>query len=92
MMKEAAPGYKIPSEKTFKKLLDEKYEALHTLFMQKFESIGNFSITCDVWSETMTMKSFLGVTIHYVQGKFSYDYFKIMVKSINDSIFFLLRC
>lgn len=68
MMKEAAPGYKIPSDKSFKKLLDEKYEALHNIYLEKFKGINHFSITCDVWSETMTMKSFLGVTIHYVKG------------------------
>ncbi|CAH1111255.1 unnamed protein product [Psylliodes chrysocephalus] len=65
LLKTLAPAYKIPSEFKIKQLLDEKYTAV---YKEKFKEVSAFSVTCDVWSEMMTCKSFLGVTLHYLYG------------------------
>lgn len=67
LLKEVAPLYQIPSPETLKHKLDIKYDVAKTIYKQKFSSINNFSVTCDIWSETMSMRSFLGVTVHYIQ-------------------------
>lgn len=69
LMKEIVPSYKIPSETTLKKRLDEKYEVFSHIYQLKFQKILHFCITCDVWSEMMTARSFLGVTLHFLDGK-----------------------
>lgn len=67
MLKELAPLYKIPHSDTLKHKLDVKYDALKNVYKEKFFNICHFSITCDVWTETMSMRSFLGVTCHYIE-------------------------
>jgi len=68
-MKAVVPSYKIPSETTLKKRLDEKYEVCSQIYRVKFQNILYFCITCDVWSKMMTARSFLGVTLHFLDGK-----------------------
>jgi len=50
-----------------KKLVDLKYQTLSDSYKRKMTFVKHVSITCDVWSETMTMTSFLGVTAHYIE-------------------------
>lgn len=83
MMKEAAPAYRIPSEKTFKSLLDKKFDILQILFQRKMENIKFLSVTCDIWSETMTMRSFLGVTTHFIEGRCILKFYFIKMCIIN---------
>lgn len=59
-MKEVCPPYKIPSMESLKQKVDMKFEALVKIYRQKFCEIKYFSVTCDVWSEMMTCRSFLG--------------------------------
>ncbi|XP_014293829.3 E3 SUMO-protein ligase ZBED1 [Halyomorpha halys] len=68
LTKELAPLYTLPSVDTLKARLNEKYSALHCLYKEKFQTIPYFSITCDVWTNTMTCRSFLGVTVHFIQS------------------------
>lgn len=37
-------------------------------FKEKIENAENISVTTDVWTDTYTMKSFLGITIHFLEG------------------------
>lgn len=66
LLKELAPLYKIPCADTLKARMDEKFEALQGIYIDKFEHINKFCMTCDVWTETMSNRSFLGVTVHYI--------------------------
>lgn len=68
LMQTAVPHYKLPSRKTIDKLLEDKYNAISMLFKEKIETADNFTLTCDIWTETMKSKSFLGVTIHFLEG------------------------
>lgn len=65
LMKTAAPQYKLPSRTTLRRWLDEKYEAISETFKKMLSSIENITLTTDIWSDTLNMKSFLGVTAHY---------------------------
>lgn len=37
-------------------------------FKEKIENAENISVTTDAWTDTYTMKSFLGITIHFLNG------------------------
>lgn len=68
LMKEVAPLYKIPCASTVKNALDMKYDVISGVYKKMFFEIPHFSITCDIWSEMMTCRSFLGITVHYISG------------------------
>lgn len=65
VIKRAAPQYKMPSRKIFSNLLVSKYEAVSFLFRSKISRVSSYTLTTDIWTETMQTKSFLGVTIHF---------------------------
>lgn len=73
LMRELVPSYKIPSPATLKKVLDNKYEITRLSFMNKLAEVQHMSMTFDVWTETMTETSYLGVTVHFLD--------KILLKS-----------
>lgn len=66
LMKTIAPMYQIPGRKKVASLIEEKYDLLSGMFKQKLKEISYISLTTDVWTETMTTKSFLGVTSHFL--------------------------
>ncbi|XP_072375545.1 uncharacterized protein [Diabrotica undecimpunctata] len=67
LIKQLSGGlYKIPSRKTINALLDKKYIAVSNLFGQKIQSLTSYTITTDIWTETMQSKSFIGLTLHFV--------------------------
>ncbi|KAF2882058.1 hypothetical protein ILUMI_24106 [Ignelater luminosus] len=63
-----APHYKLPSKTTLTRWVDDKYAALSTVFKEKLSNIENLTLTTDMWSETMSMRSFLGITAHFGVG------------------------
>lgn len=67
------PLYKIPSRKTISTLIDSKYEAISNLFRGKIDKVDYVTLTCDIWTETMRSKSFLGVTIHFLDDSELFD-------------------
>ncbi|XP_050305899.1 zinc finger BED domain-containing protein 4-like [Anthonomus grandis grandis] len=66
LMREVAPLYKIPCLDTFKNALDMKYDVVSENYKKKFATIPFFSMTCNIWTEMMSCRSFLGITIHYI--------------------------
>jgi len=67
-MQKAAPMYKIPSRKTMTNLIKTKYEVLSELIKSKLSQIEFLTITTDIWTDTINTKSFLGMTIHFLNG------------------------
>lgn len=65
----ALPHYKVPSRKAIKKLIEEKYTLLSDSFRTKFSSLQYFSLTTDIWTDTMQTRSFLGLTLHFSEGE-----------------------
>lgn len=69
-MKTVAPNIKLPSEDTLKRRLDDIYDLALQTFTKKINSIVDIEIalTCDIWSEMMSTRSFLGVTVHFLDN------------------------
>lgn len=71
LMKTIAPLYQAPRRKKITEQIDEKYDLLAGLFKEILRQTVNITLTADVWTETMSTKSFLGLTGHYVlENKF----------------------
>jgi len=68
LMKEIVPAFKVPSSSYIETKLSEKYEACANVERSKIKNISDFCVTTNIWTETMSEKSFLGVTIHYIDG------------------------
>lgn len=66
LMKEVCPLYKVPSRETIKSRIDDKYDAMSNIFKTYIKNAENYCITYDIWTETMQNKSFVGVTIHFL--------------------------
>lgn len=45
---------------------DEKYDLLASMFKEKLKHISNNTLTTDVWTGTMSTKSFLGLNGHFI--------------------------
>ncbi|XP_028157050.1 zinc finger BED domain-containing protein 1-like [Ostrinia furnacalis] len=67
LLKEVVPLYKVPSRETFKKRVDDKYEVMSGIFKNYIKSAQYYCLTYDIWTETMQNKSFVGVTIHFLE-------------------------
>lgn len=59
------PLYKIPSRDTVKRRVNEKFSVLAAEFRDKLIKVENVSLTTDVWTETMQMQSYIGITVHF---------------------------
>lgn len=60
--------HEIPTRNTIKKYIDDKFDYLSMWFKEKIENAENISVTTDAWTDAYTMKSFLGITIHFLNG------------------------
>lgn len=67
LLKVICPLYKVPSRNTIKSKIDEKYVYLAKHFKNKLYKSNKFTMTTDIWSD-LSMKSYLGVTIHFLDG------------------------
>lgn len=65
-MQKAAPMYKIPSRTTITNLIKTKYEVLSGLVKTKLSQIEFLTITTDIWTDTVNTKSYLGMTVHFL--------------------------
>lgn len=68
LIKVLVPHYKLPNKTTLTRWVDDKYEALSLVLKEKLSNIENITLTTDMWTETMTMRSFLGITAHFGVG------------------------
>lgn len=81
MVKTMCPLYKVPGRDTIRRQINYLFEIMANRFREELVNVDQFSITCDVWTETMTMRSFLGITIHFFKD--------IQMQSSN---FYLNKC
>lgn len=65
LLKVAAPQYKLPCRKTISNLIDKKYDAIATVFKSKIGKLESYTITTDIWTDTMQTRSFIGITLHF---------------------------
>ncbi|XP_046391582.1 E3 SUMO-protein ligase ZBED1-like [Ischnura elegans] len=67
LMKVTAPLYTVPSRRKITLMIDEKYELLVNVYKIKLFNTDNVTLTADIWTESLNTKSFMGVTMHYLQ-------------------------
>lgn len=68
MVHKLNPLYKVPCRNTIKTYIDAKYTIVESKFRDVLKTISYFSLTTDIWTDTQHMKSFLGITIHFIQS------------------------
>nr|XP_029731445.1 zinc finger BED domain-containing protein 1-like [Aedes albopictus] len=65
LLKVLAPKYKVPNRKLLTKIVDDKYstvvECVKTKIKQK-----DLTMTADIWTDSHTTRSYLGVTCHFL--------------------------
>ncbi|VEN52293.1 unnamed protein product [Callosobruchus maculatus] len=66
LMQIVAPLYKLPGRHKITSLIEERYTALFNVVKNELKHVDSLCITCDVWTETMTTTSYLGITVHYL--------------------------
>lgn len=65
LMNTVAPRYEIPSRYKVTKWLDEKYSQMKDLWRTRLTG-KSISLTMDIWSDQMSMRSYLGITAHFL--------------------------
>lgn len=63
----AIPLYKLPSRRTFTRMMDNKYDVLCEAMRNVLSNVDRCTLTADVWTDTANVKSYLGMTAHYVE-------------------------
>lgn len=66
-LKTVQPLFKLPSRHTVTRLMDKKYEDLSNITKKMFKKVPNFLLTTDIWTETQTTISYLGLTAHFLK-------------------------
>ena len=59
------PHYKVPTRKTMKSHLEEKYKKVSSHYKIMLKEASNITLTTDIWTDTMNIRSYLGVTAHF---------------------------
>lgn len=66
LMHTVCPLYKNPSRNTFRRRVDDIYDVISCEFKESSSKVQHLAVTTDAWTETMQMKSFLGITFHFI--------------------------
>lgn len=67
MLQTICPLYKPPGRDTIARRIDDLYTVMARKFREELSKVPFVSITTDIWTETMQMRSFLGITTHLIQ-------------------------
>lgn len=64
----AVPLYKVPSRRTLTTMLDDKYKKLSEKVCRIIHQAKFYSLTADAWTDCGNNRSYLGMTIHILDG------------------------
>lgn len=67
--KKAVPLWKPPSRQTLTNMIENKFDVQKSAFIAKISEARNYTLTTDVWTDSNTSKSYLGLTVHYLWEK-----------------------
>ncbi|KAL1246589.1 hypothetical protein QQF64_034552 [Cirrhinus molitorella] len=67
LVKKLDPTYVLPSRKTVKLMVRQKYQEEKQKAMEHLKNIPSVCLTADMWT-SLTMESYLGVTCHYTDS------------------------
>lgn len=67
-VKKLQPLYHLPREPTLTAAMSRKYQDLSNKIKVELQQAESVSLTTDIWTHQHTMKSYLGLTVHYLKG------------------------
>ncbi|XP_044592932.1 zinc finger BED domain-containing protein 4-like [Cotesia glomerata] len=67
-VKKIQPLYRLPCEPTLTAAMTLKYEELSNKVKIELQQAESVCLTTDIWTHHHTMKSYLGLTAHYLKG------------------------
>lgn len=67
MLQTICPLYKPPGRDTIARRIDDLYTVMASKFREELSKVPFVSITTDIWTETMQMRRFRGITTHLIQ-------------------------
>lgn len=62
------PLYHLPSEPTLTAAMSRKYAELAKKVQMEIQAANSVCLTTDIWTHMHTMRSYLGLTVHYLKG------------------------
>ncbi|XP_076666311.1 E3 SUMO-protein ligase ZBED1-like [Andrena cerasifolii] len=65
-VKAITPLYKLPCRKTVTNMIEEKYVVMSNRIKSQLSNVEHLSITTDIWTDSLNVKSYLGVTCHFI--------------------------
>ena len=63
------PLFKMPSGDSTTQWIDDKYEFCKANLKKMLVEADHIVLTMDIWTQKYTMRSHLGVTVHFTKGK-----------------------
>ncbi|XP_055615434.1 LOW QUALITY PROTEIN: E3 SUMO-protein ligase ZBED1-like [Toxorhynchites rutilus septentrionalis] len=66
LMKTVCPLYKVPHETRFREILKNKFIKSKEIVRNRLRSITSICLTTDVWTEMLNVRSYLGITGHFI--------------------------
>ena len=81
---EVVPGYNLPTCRTFTRKLEEKLTTCKASIRNLLRDVKYASTTTDLWS-SITMDSFLGVTMHFVDAEFKLVNLVLATKEVSGA-------
>lgn len=68
MLKTLCPLYNPPNHDTIVQRINETFTVTSTKVRETISKVTYVVVTTDAWTETMSMKSYLGITIHFINS------------------------
>lgn len=68
MLKTLCPLYHPPNHDTIVRRINETFNVTSTKVRETISKVTYVAVTTDAWTETMSMKSYLGITIHFINS------------------------
>ena len=79
------PRYNLPGRTLLKEKVTKYFDEMRENIKLDVEKIpGKVSLTCDMWTSTLTNNSFLGLTIHYINKEWQLRHFLLDIISFNE--------
>ncbi|XP_055633612.1 uncharacterized protein LOC129773960 [Toxorhynchites rutilus septentrionalis] len=66
LMKTVCPLYNVPHETQFREILKNKFIKSKEIVRNRLRSITSICLTTDVWTEMLNVRSYLGITGHFI--------------------------
>lgn len=68
MLKTLCPLYNLPNHDTIARSIKETFTVTSTKVQETISKVTYVAVTTDAWTEKMSMKSYLGITIHFINS------------------------